>query len=85
MISAPSIQEYITWMASKGKAGLYMGTNFLAGGIGGLTSGLYTALYGYSRDLTHPEGLPYHGRTPGFKPGVTFRYHIEFKEILPGL
>jgi POT family proton-dependent oligopeptide transporter len=55
MISAPRIQEYITWIAPKEKAGLYMGTNFLATGIGGLTSGLYTALYGYFRDLTHPE------------------------------
>jgi MFS family permease len=55
MISAPRIQEYITWIAPKEKAGLYMGTNFLALGIGGFTSGLYTALYGYFRDLTHPE------------------------------
>jgi dipeptide/tripeptide permease len=55
MISAPRIQEYITWIAPKEKAGLYMGTNFLAMGIGGLTSGLYTALYGYFRHLTHPE------------------------------
>jgi POT family proton-dependent oligopeptide transporter len=55
MISAPRIQEYITWIAPKEKAGLYMGTNFLAVGIGGLTSGLYTALYGYFRDLAHPE------------------------------
>jgi len=55
MISAPRIQEYITWIAPKEKAGLYMGTNFLATGIGGITSGLYTALYGYFRDLTHPE------------------------------
>lgn len=55
MISSPRIQEYITWIAPKEKAGLYMGTNFLALGIGGLTSGLYTALYGYFRDLTHPE------------------------------
>lgn len=55
MISSPRIQEYITWIAPKEKAGLYMGTNFLALGLGGLTSGLYTALYGYFRDLTHSE------------------------------
>ncbi|MGD2092122.1 MAG: MFS transporter [Candidatus Aminicenantes bacterium] len=55
MISSPRIQEYITWIAPKEKAGLYMGTNFLAIGIGGLTSGLYTALYGYFRGITHPE------------------------------
>ncbi len=55
MISSPRIQEYITWIAPKEKAGLYMGTNFLALGIGGITSGLYTALYGYFRAMTHPE------------------------------
>lgn len=55
MISSPRIQEYITWIAPKEKAGLYMGTNFLAIGIGGLASGLYTALYGYFRGITHPE------------------------------
>jgi len=55
MMSAPRIQEYITWIAPKEKAGLYMGTNFLATGIGGIISGVYTALYGYFRDLTHPE------------------------------
>jgi len=55
MISSPRIQEYITWIAPKEKAGLYVGTNFLAIGIGGLTSGLYTALYGYFGEITHPE------------------------------
>ena len=30
MISSPRIQEYITWIAPKEKAGLYMGSNFLA-------------------------------------------------------
>ena len=48
MISSPRIQEYITWIAPKEKAGLYMGSNFLATGIGGVTSGvIYTTLYGY--------------------------------------
>ncbi len=55
MISAPRIQEYITWIAPKEKAGLYMGTNFLALGIGGGLSGLYTTLYGYFCDINHPE------------------------------
>ncbi|RPJ43793.1 MAG: MFS transporter, partial [Candidatus Latescibacterota bacterium] len=32
MISSPRIQEYITWIAPKEKAGLYMGSNFLAVG-----------------------------------------------------
>ncbi len=48
MISSPRIQEYITWIAPKEKAGLYMGTNFLAVGIGGANSGvIYSTLSGY--------------------------------------
>jgi POT family proton-dependent oligopeptide transporter len=55
MISSPRIQEYITWIAPKEKAGLYMGSNFLAVGIGGATSGvIYTSLYGYFGDIGHP-------------------------------
>lgn len=56
MVASPRIQEYITWIAPKEKAGLYMGTNFLAIGLGGALSGVvYTSLYGYFRDLNHPE------------------------------
>ncbi len=56
MTASPRIQEYITWIAPKEKAGLYMGTNFLAIGIGGALSGVvYTSLYGYFRELNHPE------------------------------
>jgi dipeptide/tripeptide permease len=56
MISSPRIQEYITWIAPKEKAGLYMGSNFLATGIGGFTSGItYTSLYGYFADQGHAE------------------------------
>lgn len=45
MICSPRIQEYITWIAPKDKAGLYMGSNFLGTMIGGLTSGvIYTSL-----------------------------------------
>ncbi len=56
MISSPRIQEYITWIAPKEKAGLYMGSNFLAVGLGGALSGvIYTSLYGYFRDQGHPE------------------------------
>lgn len=49
MISSPRIQEFIIWLAPKEKAGLYMGTNFLAMGIGGFLSGIvYTSgLYAY--------------------------------------
>jgi MFS family permease len=56
MISSPRIQEYIMWLAPKEKAGLYMGTNFLATGLGGALSGVtYTSLYGYLRDTGNPE------------------------------
>jgi hypothetical protein len=60
MVASPRIQEYITWIAPKEKAGLYMGSNFLAVGIGGATSGVtYTSLYGYVKDLGHPEYVWY--------------------------
>lgn len=56
MISSPRIQEYITWIAPKEKAGLYMGSNFLAIGLGGALSGVvYTSLYGFFRNGGHPE------------------------------
>lgn len=56
MISSPRIQEYITWIAPKEKAGLYMGSNFLALGLGAALSGVtYTTLYGHFRDNGHPE------------------------------
>jgi dipeptide/tripeptide permease len=56
MISSPRIQEYITWIAPKEKAGLYVGTNFLGVAIGAFTSGIiYTTLYGHFNDQGHPE------------------------------
>lgn len=60
MITSPRIQEYVTWLAPKEKAGLYMGTNFLAVGLGGSLSGVtYTSLYGYFRDMGNPEYIWY--------------------------
>ncbi len=60
MISSPRIQEYITWIAPKEKAGLYMGSNFLATGLGGVLSGLvYTSMYGYFREMGNPEYVWY--------------------------
>jgi MFS family permease len=60
MVSSPRIQEYITWIAPKEKAGLYMGTNFLATGLGGALSGVtYTSLYGYVRDIGNPDYVWY--------------------------
>ncbi len=56
MISSPRIQEYITWIAPKEKAGLYMGINFLALLIGAALSGvIYTSLFGVFADKNHPE------------------------------
>jgi proton-dependent oligopeptide transporter, POT family len=58
MISSPRIQEYITWIAPKEKAGLYMGSNFLAVMIGGFLSGfVYTTLYGRFDASDHPEWI----------------------------
>ncbi|MBD3180556.1 MAG: MFS transporter [Candidatus Latescibacteria bacterium] len=60
MLSSPRIQEYITWIAPKEKAGLYMGTNFLSTGLGGALSGvIYTSLYGYFRETGHPDYVWY--------------------------
>ncbi len=59
MISSPRIQEYIMWIAPKEKAGLYMGTNFLATFIGALLSGFYTMLMGVYEKNQHPEYIMY--------------------------
>jgi len=60
MIASPRIQEYITWIAPKEKAGLYMGANFLSLMIGGATSGVtYTKLSGYFIDTGHAEYVWY--------------------------
>ncbi|PWT91063.1 MAG: hypothetical protein C5B54_06110 [Acidobacteria bacterium] len=59
MTLSPRIQEYITWLAPKEKAGLYMGSNFLSVGIGGFLSGICTPIYGYFRDMGHPEYIWY--------------------------
>lgn len=60
MIASPRIQEYITWIAPKEKAGLYMGSNFLAVGIGGTLSGVtYTTLFGAFARAGHPQAVWY--------------------------
>jgi POT family proton-dependent oligopeptide transporter len=59
MISSPRIQEYITWIAPKEKAGLYMGTNFLATFIGATLSGFYTGLLGTFENMGHPDYIMY--------------------------
>ena len=59
MIASPRIQEYITWLAPKEKAGLYMGTNFLAVGIGAMSGIIYTPMHGYFSETGHPEYVWY--------------------------
>ena len=59
MISSPRIQEYITWIAPKEKAGLYMGTNFLATFIGATLSGIYTGVMGSFEEAGTPENIMY--------------------------
>jgi len=61
MVASPRIQEYITWIAPKEKAGLYMGSNFLGTAIGAFTSGiLYTSLvYGRFDAAGRPEWVWY--------------------------
>lgn len=60
MIASPRIQEYITWIAPKEKAGLYMGANFLAVGIGGFASGVtYTSWSDNFQNMGHAEYIWY--------------------------
>ncbi len=61
MITSPRIQEYITWIAPKEKAGLYMGSNFLATAVGAFASGpLYTSfVYDRAARAGHPEVVWY--------------------------
>jgi POT family proton-dependent oligopeptide transporter len=85
MVASPRIQEYITWIAPKEKAGLYVGSSFLAMGIGGATSGVvYTSLYGYLRDRGNSESvwfiLAAHLVVAVFVLLVFKRFAGEFKE-----
>jgi POT family proton-dependent oligopeptide transporter len=59
MVSSPRIQEYITWIAPKEKAGLYMGSNFLAVCIGSLSGLTYTPLHGYFEAHGHAQYVWY--------------------------
>ncbi len=59
MVASPRIQEYVTWMAPKEKAGLYMGANFLALGIGAFSGAIYTPLYGWFEEQGNPDYVWY--------------------------
>ena len=85
MITSPRIQEYITWIAPPEKAGLYMGSNFLATAIGGLFSGvIYTKLYGYFDGQGHPDYVWYVMGLHAMVAAVVFWLFVklagEFKE-----
>lgn len=55
MTASPRIQEYITWIAPKEKAGLYMGSNFLATALGSFSGIIYQPILGHYKELGHPE------------------------------
>lgn len=56
MTCSPRISEFVTWLAPKEKAGLYMGSNFLATSIGAFSGKIYTdMLHGYEK-----AGTPHH-------------------------
>ena len=59
MASSPRIQEYITWLAPKEKAGLYMGSNFLATAIGAFSGTLYQSIAARCDAAGHPEATWY--------------------------
>lgn len=59
MISSPRIQEYITWLAPKEKAGMYMGANFLSMSIGAFSGVTYTSLSGTFEAAGRPEAVWY--------------------------
>jgi len=85
MISSPRIQEYIMWIAPKEKAGLYMGTNFVAVFIGATLSGLYTGIMGNFEAAGNAEYIMYllAGHTMlGILAIYTFTKTLgEFKEL----
>ena len=86
MITSPRIQEYITWIAPKEKAGLYMGSNFLGTMIGAFLSGItYTVLYGRLNDAGHPQWVWYilaaHTLLAVAAFGLFVRFAGEFKEL----
>ena len=59
MASSPRIQEYITWLAPKEQAGLYMGSNFLAVAIGAFSGTLYQSISRQLGEAGRPEAVWY--------------------------
>jgi dipeptide/tripeptide permease len=59
MASSPRIQEYITWLAPKEKAGLYMGSNFLAVAIGAFSGTLYQSIASHMESAGRAQAVWY--------------------------
>jgi MFS family permease len=59
MISSPRFDEYITYLAPKEKAGMYMGLVTASVAIGAFSGPTYTRLYGYLEGLGHPDYVWY--------------------------
>lgn len=85
MMASPRIQEYITWLAPKEKAGLYMGSNFLATSIGAFSGIIYQSISGYCGDKGNPEYVWYilaaHVTIGAFMLFVFTKTLGEFKEM----
>jgi MFS family permease len=59
MISSPRFDEYITYLAPKEKAGMYMGLVTASVAVGAFSGPTYTRLYGYLENLGHPDYVWY--------------------------
>jgi MFS family permease len=59
MISSPRFDEYITYLAPKEKAGMYMGLVTASVAIGAFSGPTYTRLYGYLEGQGHPDYVWY--------------------------
>ncbi len=59
MISSPRFDEYITYLAPKEKAGMYMGLVTASVAIGAFSGPTYTRLYGYLETIGHPDYVWY--------------------------
>lgn len=86
MASSPRIQEYITWLAPKEKAGLYMGTNFLSIFVGAVLSGVtYTAWYGYFEKIGKLDLIWYILGAHVFVGVIVINFYVKkftnFKEV----
>jgi POT family proton-dependent oligopeptide transporter len=59
MISSPRFDEYITYLAPKEKAGMYMGLVTASVAIGAFSGFIYTPLYGYFEAMGRPDAVWY--------------------------